>query len=82
LTSAETAVLQALCAGLDPMEIARHNGVAVCTVRSQIGSVRAKTGAASIRELLCRIAALPPMRLARSAGTAQFVGVLGLIALF
>jgi DNA-binding CsgD family transcriptional regulator len=82
LTSAETAVLQALCDGLDPMEIARHNGVAVCTVRSQIGSVRAKTGAGSIRELLNRIAALPPLRFARSAGTAQFVGVLGLIALF
>jgi DNA-binding CsgD family transcriptional regulator len=82
LTSAETAVLQALCDGLDPMEIARHNGVAVCTVRSQIGSVRAKTGAGSIRELLSRIAALPPLRLARSAGAAQFFSVLGLIALF
>jgi DNA-binding CsgD family transcriptional regulator len=68
LTSAETAVLQALCDGLDPMEIARNNGVAVCTVRSQIGSVRAKTGAGSIRELLSRIAALPPLRMARSAG--------------
>jgi DNA-binding CsgD family transcriptional regulator len=72
LTSAETAVLQALCDGLDPMEIARNNGVAVCTVRSQIGSLRAKTGAGSIRELLSRIAALPPLRMARSAGAVQF----------
>ena len=61
LTLAETSVLQALCDGLDPMEIARHNGVAVCTIRSQIGSLRAKTGAASIRELLSRVAALPPL---------------------
>ena len=52
LTLAETSVLQALCDGLDPLEIAQHNGVAVCTIRSQIGSLRAKTGAASIRELL------------------------------
>ena len=81
LTSAETAVLQALSEGLDPMDIARHKGVAVCTVRSQIGSVRAKTGAASIRELLSRIAALPPLRMARSAGAAKFLGVLSLIAL-
>lgn len=61
LTLAETSVLQALCDGLDPMEIAQHNGVAVCTIRSQIGSLRAKTGAASIRELLSRVAALPPL---------------------
>jgi DNA-binding CsgD family transcriptional regulator len=61
LTLAETSVLQALCDGLDPMEIAQHNGVAVSTIRSQIGSLRAKTGAASIRELLSRVAALPPL---------------------
>ncbi len=54
-------MLQALCDGLDPMQIARHNGVAVCTIRSQIGSLRAKTGAASIRELLSRVAALPSL---------------------
>ncbi|HEU0289991.1 MAG TPA: LuxR C-terminal-related transcriptional regulator [Burkholderiales bacterium] len=72
LTSAETAVLQALCDGLNPMEIAQQNGVAVCTVRSQVGSVRAKTGARSIRELLSRIAALPPLRMARSKGPRSF----------
>ncbi|MDH3209091.1 MAG: helix-turn-helix transcriptional regulator [Burkholderiaceae bacterium] len=61
LTQAETSVLQALSGGVDPAEIAQRHGVAVCTVRSQIGSLRAKTGAASIRDLLSRVAALPPL---------------------
>ena len=61
LTPAETRVLELLCAGVQPSAIAERQGVAVCTVRSQIGSVRAKTGAASIRELVRQVAVLPPL---------------------
>jgi len=61
LTGAETRVLEALCAGRTPTGIAVQQGVAVCTVRSQIGSIRVKTGAASIRDLVQRVATLPPM---------------------
>jgi DNA-binding CsgD family transcriptional regulator len=82
LTSAETSVLQALCNGLDPMEIAQQNGVAVCTIRSQIGSLRAKTGVSSIRELLSRIAALPPLGTALQRYSAQLFGALTLLTLF
>ena len=35
--------------------------MALSTVRTQIGRLRLKTGAHSIRELLERMAALPPM---------------------
>jgi len=35
--------------------------VAVSTVRTQIGSIRAKTGAASISELVRQVAVLPPL---------------------
>jgi hypothetical protein len=33
----------------------------VSTVRTQIGSIRAKTGANSIRELVRQVAVLPPL---------------------
>jgi DNA-binding CsgD family transcriptional regulator len=61
LTAAETRVLQALCEGLDPREIAEQNNVGLATVRTQIGSVRAKTGADSIRDLVRQVAVLPPI---------------------
>lgn len=61
LTAAETRVLQALCEGLDPREVADRNGVGLATVRTQIGSIRGKTGAQSIRDLVRRVAVLPPM---------------------
>jgi DNA-binding CsgD family transcriptional regulator len=61
LTPAETRVLNLLCDGVQPTEIAAHQGVAVSTVRTQIGSIRAKTGAGSIRELVRRVAVLPPL---------------------
>jgi DNA-binding CsgD family transcriptional regulator len=61
LTPAETRVLELLCAGVRPTEIAGRAGVAVSTVRTQIGSIRAKTGAASIRELVRQVAVLPPL---------------------
>ena len=61
LTPAETRVLEALCQGLDPREVADRNGVGLATVRTQIGSIRATTGTESIRDLVRRVAVLPPM---------------------
>jgi DNA-binding CsgD family transcriptional regulator len=62
LTGAETRVLVELCKGIPPAEIASELGVAISTVRSQIGSVRLKTGASSIRALVRQIAVLPPVK--------------------
>lgn len=61
LTPAETRVLEALCDGMQPRQVAQDNGVGLATVRTQIGAIRAKTGADSIRDLLHRIAVLPPV---------------------
>lgn len=61
LTPAETRVLEWLCGGVRPTEIAKRAGVKIATVRTQIGSIRAKTGAASIRELVRQVAVLPPL---------------------
>jgi DNA-binding NarL/FixJ family response regulator len=65
LTCAETRVLLALCNGKTPQQIAREASVEMSTVRSQIVSVRQKTGARDLRTLVAQVAALPP-----------FVGVL------
>ena len=61
LTSAEAKVLQALCDGLRPKEAARRLGVAVSTIRTQISSIRTKTQTTSIRDLVSRVTALPPI---------------------
>lgn len=69
LTSAETRVLAALCRGVPPAGIAIEIGVAISTIRTQIGSIRQKTGAESIRALVQQVAVLPPLRgVLRSAG--------------
>ena len=69
LTPAETQVLDALCSGLRPQEVAAQQGVAISTVRSQISSIRAKTAAQSIRALVRQVAVLPPLLTAlRSLG--------------
>ncbi|WP_082938226.1 helix-turn-helix transcriptional regulator [Mitsuaria sp. 7] len=62
LTAAELQVLQSLCSGLQPQEIAHRHGVAISTVRTQIASVRAKTATESIRDLVSMVAQLPPMQ--------------------
>jgi len=54
--------LAGLCEGLHPRELAQRHGVSLTTVRSQIGSLRAKTGAGSIRNLVRQVSLLPPMR--------------------
>jgi DNA-binding CsgD family transcriptional regulator len=61
LTPAETRVLDGLCCGLDAREVATQHDVGLATVRTQISSLRAKTGAQSIRELVRQVAMLPPM---------------------
>lgn len=61
LTMAEARVLEGLCEGLDPREIAELNDVGLATVRTQISNIRAKTGAPHIRELVRQVAVLPPM---------------------
>ena len=61
LTPAETRVLTALCQGVPPAEVATQLGVGIATVRSQIGSIRQKTGADSIRSLVRQVAVLPPL---------------------
>jgi len=61
LTPTETRVLELLCNGVRPTEIATRQGVAVSTVRTQIGSIRLKTGACSIRALVRQVALLPPL---------------------
>ncbi len=61
LTPAETRVLEELCEGSEPREVAQAFGVGLATVRTQIGSIRAKTGADSIRALVRQVAVLPPM---------------------
>ncbi len=61
LTDAETSVLQGLCDGMQPHEVADRHNVAVSTVRTQINSLRGKMGAGSICEVVRRVAMLPPI---------------------
>jgi len=61
LTATETRVLAALCGGDMPAQIAVRLGVAVSTIRSHVGNLRAKTGSASIRALVGQVAVLPPL---------------------
>jgi DNA-binding CsgD family transcriptional regulator len=61
LTGAETNVLKCICSGKKPKEIARDQGVAISTVRSHICSIRIKTQTSSIRDLVNRVAVLPPI---------------------
>lgn len=68
LTPAETRVLAQLCRDLRPAQIAAQQGVALSTVRSQISSIRAKAGFDSIRELMRRVATLPPLATGPAVG--------------
>lgn len=61
LTTAEAMVLGALSEGFEPRQIAQMNGVSLTTIRTQIHSVRGKTGVRCIRELMLRVAMLPPL---------------------
>jgi DNA-binding CsgD family transcriptional regulator len=61
LTQAETRVLEALCEGVQPTDIAERHGVGISTIRTQIGSIRAKTRSDSIGSLVRQVAVLPPL---------------------
>ena len=61
LTLAEVQVLRLLCGGAQPNEIASLQCVAVSTIRTQLVSIRAKTGARNIGALMRQVAALPPL---------------------
>jgi len=61
LTTAEAAVLHALSRGRVPAQVAASGRVELSTVRTQISSVRQKTGAASVNHLLRIVACLPPL---------------------
>ena len=70
LTLAEARVLERLANGEAPCQAAQVLGVAISTVRTQIGQIRQKTGASSIRALLREIATLPPLMGVRAVRTA------------
>ncbi|TDM07976.1 MAG: LuxR family transcriptional regulator [Ideonella sp. MAG2] len=61
LSRCEEQVLWALCQGQAPQEIADNHGVKIATVRTQVANIRAKTGVASIRDLVQQVACLPPL---------------------
>jgi DNA-binding CsgD family transcriptional regulator len=75
LTQAEAQVLTGLCEGARPNDIAQRQGVAISTVRTQISSIRAKTGAQSIRDLARQVAVLPPLVNALRGGGTVHVAV-------
>lgn len=62
LTPAEQALMPAISRGLGAEAIAQQQCVAVTTVRTQLGSIREKTGTSSLRTLMARITTLPPIR--------------------
>jgi DNA-binding CsgD family transcriptional regulator len=61
LTPAEESVLRGLCQGLDVKEIAAEHRVSEFTIRTQVRALRDKTQSGSIRLLVQRVAALPPV---------------------
>ena len=61
LTLAETRVLQRLCAGHPPGDIARNLGVKLTTVRTQISMIRVKTGSPNINSIVHLVSRLPPL---------------------
>ena len=65
LTGAEQALLPAISRGLGVEAIAQQQCVALSTVRTQLGSIREKTGVTSLRMLMARLNNLPPLRPSR-----------------
>jgi DNA-binding CsgD family transcriptional regulator len=60
LTPCEARVAVALSAGMTPSEIARHHGISMGTVRSQLKSIFVKTGTKRQPELIAVLARLLP----------------------
>lgn len=61
LTPAETRVLLGLAEGLVPKQIATRNDVLLSTVRTQISSIRDKTGTRRLADLMQALVTLPPI---------------------
>lgn len=61
LTTTEEHVLGILCEGFSAPQIATQMKVAVSTVRSHVRSLCAKTNSSGVRELVSRLAVLPPL---------------------
>lgn len=61
LTRTEEQVLNLLCRSMSTPDIAKELDVAVSTVRSHVRSLCIKTGAKGAREMVNRIATLPPV---------------------
>lgn len=61
LTATEEQVLGVLCQGYSAPQVAQQLGVAVSTVRSHVRSLCAKTRTSGVRELVNRVAVLPPV---------------------
>ena len=77
LSLAETVVIKGLCADLTPHQIAERQGVGLATIRTQIGSIRLKTGANSIKALVRQVAMLPPLVSALQGLGHEFVPMRG-----
>jgi DNA-binding CsgD family transcriptional regulator len=61
LTATEEHVLGILCLGHSTPDIAKQMKVAVSTIRSHVRSLCAKTQSSGVRELVNRVAVLPPV---------------------
>jgi DNA-binding CsgD family transcriptional regulator len=61
LTNTEEQVLDMLCQGYNTPDAAKQLKVAVSTVRSHVRNLCAKTQSSGIRELVNRVAVLPPV---------------------
>jgi DNA-binding CsgD family transcriptional regulator len=61
LTATEEQVLAVLCEGLSAPQAATRMKVAVSTIRSHVRSICAKTRASGVREIVRRVAVLPPV---------------------
>ena len=61
LTATEEHVLGILCQGYSAPQVAARLNVAVSTVRSHVRSLCAKTRSSGVRELVNRVAVLPPV---------------------
>ena len=67
-TATEETVLGILCQGYSTPEIAAQMKVAVSTIRSHVRSLCAKTRSNGVRELVNRVAVLPPVAPAPASG--------------
>ncbi len=61
LTATEEHVLGILCQGYSAPQVASQLNVAVSTIRSHVRSLCAKTRSSGVRELVNRVAVLPPV---------------------